>query len=247
MPMASRSLAVFSFVGLFAACASSTKSQDLADATPQPSQEPARQGDVAPPAASASAAASPPVAEKKPSKSDTLAEKLLAGAIGWNDKEGAFVVVTRYSEEGSGESTMIKVTPNKLDQKADTLCSPGLADCSNTAAAAKKAAAFLDAHKLEDTTLLEAVELKPEGEPAGELTSLKAKLVWKKDHLDLTRDKKTTSLRKIGDMKDFKLTATKAAASPDGKMLIVLVAYDPGSKYGKGLNQGFDAYTYPVP
>lgn len=194
---------------------------------------------------SASASGGPAANEK----TQRIAEKLLAGGVGWIPERKAFVVITTFTQEGTGTGVLASVaTETDNYQNEKILCPPEL-DCSQDSnKLLAEAKSWIDAEKLGNALMLELTDLKPSGgQPAADIGGIGGRLVWKRDHFDVVRGTKSTSMPKAEFPKEFVATPAQVTASPDGTLLIALFQMDPGGNYGKGFNQHVDVKVFKVP
>lgn len=214
-------------------------------ANAKPAAEPAAET-TAEPEASAEAEPSDEVAD---AKRERLAEKLLAGSIGWNAQRKVFLIVSTYTEEGSGTGVIATVASEKDAYESQaTLCEVGAGCESDSELLLSKASAWLKKEKLDKAIALEAVEFKPiAGFPTAHIGSLGGKLVFRKDHFDVVRGFKAQPLPKLEFAKEFTPTASQAAATPDGSLAVALFYMDPGANYAKGFNMHVDIKVFSVP
>lgn len=196
--------------------------------------------------AAASASASAPAANEKTQR---IAEKLLAGGIGWIPERKAFAVITTFTQEGTGTGVLASVATEADNyQNEKILCAPEL-DCAQDAnKLMAEAQSWIDKEGLGNALVLEVTDLKPSGgQPAADVGAIGGRLLWKRDHFDVVRGTKSTSMAKAEFAKEFVATPAQVTASPDGSLLIALFQMDPGANYGKGFNQHVDVKVFKVP
>jgi len=195
------------------------------------------------PSDSAAASASAEVGPQTDEKLERTAERLLSGWVGWDPTRTAFVVVTSFSQEGTGQGVIAAVVTEEVDYDGqDVLCDPGACDASSPALVTPTMS-WLKKEKLESIVVFEPVVFGPGGAavlPGG-------KLVWKKDHVDSVRGFKITSLPKLEVGKEFSATPAQAAQSPDGAFALVLFRMDPGENYKDGFNPHVEPRMYRTP
>lgn len=229
------------------------------DEDPIPEKKPTAAVFVEPPASTAAPSAialgsttpAPPEAPAR-TKTERLAEKLALGWIVFDAPTSRFVAVTSFAEEGNGVGIVGVVLPTSGDKpQFFTLCEPEEECISGEepdAENVERIDEWLSGREMERAMAIEPVEFTQDKPPiTATLPSLAATLVWKTDHLELTRNKKTAKLAKLEIDKEFTARPFRAAASPDGKHLCVLFEMDPGQNYVKGFNLHVEAATYAVP
>lgn len=211
---------------------------------------------LAPASASQSASAEPDpsaaltgAAPTDQEKASRIADKLLAGWIGWNAKRKAFIVVTTFSEAGRSTGVLGSIADDQNAYDGETtLCDPQDPCEPGSQALVDRAAAWIEEQGLTGTLLLESVPFKEEGgASSADLVALGGKLVFKRDHFEIARGTATQALPKAELAKEFAPHPSQAAASPDGAFVIALVQMDPGKNAAKGFNDYVDLRVYKVP
>jgi hypothetical protein len=246
-----------SFAGLvalsFVACVQTSSTQKWG---PDASERPAKK-------AKASASVDVEPGEEPPADDDEqnqirraerVAARLLDGKVAWAPAKKAFLVITAFSEEGTGTGTTAEILversdPNAANEDGETaLCEPG-APCDGDADELLRAATdwVLDAGA-DTAVILEPVSFPEKGPASIDMGAIGGKLVWTRDHLDVVRSKKApTSLPKISVDKGWTIKPIAAAPSPSGELVLVLFDMDPGAKYTQGFNAFVETRVYKVP
>jgi len=198
------------------------------------------------------AAASAPAPDKQQgedasAKRSRLAERLLDGWVAWHPERKVFAVVSSYTEQGKGAGVIATLSSESDDYAEQaTICAPGAA--CDSAALVASTRAWLEQEKLDGALALELSDFKPAlGFPTADIGALGGKLVWKKDHFDLIRGLKVSSLAKVELAPEFKPTVAQATATPDGALIIALFQMDPGQNAAKGFNAHVDIKVLRAP
>lgn len=188
------------------------------------------------------------VAPTDQEKASRIADKLLAGWIGWNAKRKAFVVVTTFSEAGSSTGVLGSIADDQNAYDGETtLCDPQDPCEPGSQTLVDRTAAWIEEQGLTGTLLLESVPFKEEsGGQSAELVAIGGKLVFKRDHFEIARGTATQALPKADLAKEFVPHPSQAAASPDGAYVIALVQMDPGKNGAKGFNDYVDLRVYKI-
>lgn len=187
--------------------------------------------------------------EEDRGKRERLAAKLLSGAIGWHNERKVFVVVSTFTQEGTG-SGVIATVASEADAYEDqvTLCDPEAGCDADSAQLLASTTQWLGEAKLDGALALETSSFKPiAGFPTAQVGALGGKLVWKRDHFVIVRGYKPTPLPKLEFAPEFKPTLAEASATPDGSLAIALFRMDPGANYAKGFNEHVDIKVFRVP
>jgi hypothetical protein len=187
-------------------------------------------------------------------RAERVAARLLDGKVAWLPAKKAFLVITAFSEEGTGVGTTAELLveradPNAANEDGETsLCEPGAA-CDGDPDELLRAATdwVLDAGA-DSAVILEPVPFGDKGVPSVELGAIGGKLTWTKDHLDVVRPKKApVALPKLLVDKEWTIKPVAAAPSPSGDLVLVLFDMDPGAKYTQGFNAFVETRVYKVP
>lgn len=187
----------------------------------------------------------PPTDQEKASR---IADKLLAGWIGWDPKRKAFVVITTFSEAGGAAGVLGSITDDRNAYDGETtLCEPQDPCEPGSQALVDRTAAWLEEQGLTGTLLLESVPFKDEAQtPTADLVAIGGKLVFKRDHFEIARGTATQALPKADLAKEFAPHPSQAAASPDGAYVVALIQMAPGKNASKGFNDYVDIRVYKL-
>lgn len=220
--------------------------EPIGEARSRASADGANQEPVDPEASPSASASGRPAANEKTQR---IAEKLLAGGVGWIPERKAFAVITTFTQEGTGTGVLASVATETDNYQNEKILCPPEQDCSQDSnKLLAEAKSWIDKEGLGNALMLELTDLKPSGgQPAADIGGIGGRLVWKRDHFEVVRGTKSTSMAKAEFAKEFVATPAQVTASPDGTLLIALFQMDPGGNYGKGFNQHVDVKVFKVP
>ncbi|MBL8742930.1 MAG: hypothetical protein JNK04_17595, partial [Myxococcales bacterium] len=186
-------------------------------------------------------------------RAERVAARLLDGKVGWLPSKKAFLVLTAFSEEGTGTGTTAELLverpdPNAPNEDGETsLCEPGAACDGDPDELLRAATDWVLDTGADSAVILEPVSFSAAA-PSADIGAIGGKLVWARDHLDVVRPKKApASLPKLQVEKEWTIKPIAAAPSPAGDLVLVLFDMDPGKKYSEGFNAFVETRLYKVP
>jgi len=187
-------------------------------------------------------------------RAERVAARLLDGKVGWLVGKKAFLVITAFSEEGTGVGTTAEILieradPNAANEDGETsLCEPGAACDGDPDELLRAATDWVLDTGADSAVILEPVPFGDKGPPSVDIGAIGGKLTWSKDHLDVVRPKKApAALPKLVVDKEWTIKPVAAAPSPSGDLVLVLFDMDPGAKYNQGFNAFVETRAYKVP
>lgn len=187
-------------------------------------------------------------------RAERVAARLLDGKVAWLQSKKAFLVITAFSEEGTGVGTTAELLieradPNAANEDGETsLCEPGAACDGDPDELLRAATDWVLDSGAEDAVILEPVPFGEKGVPSVEIGAIGGRLTWTKDHLDVVRPKKAPApLPKLVVDKEWTIKPVAAAPSPSGELVVVMFDMDPGAKYTEGFNAFVETRVYKVP
>ncbi len=187
-------------------------------------------------------------------RAERVAARLLDGKVAWLPAKKAFLVITAFSEEGTGVGTTAELLteradPNAANEDGETsLCEPGAACDGDPDELLRAATDWVLDTGADSAVILEPVAFSDKGVPSVEVGAIGGRLTWTRDHLDIVRPKKPpVSLPKLSVDKEWTTKPVAAAPSPSGELVLVMFDMDPGAKYAQGFNAFVETRVYKVP
>jgi hypothetical protein len=187
-------------------------------------------------------------------RAERVAARLLDGKVAWLPGKKAFLVITAFSEEGTGVGTTAELLteradPNSANEDGETsLCEPGAACDGDPDELLRAATDWVLDSGADSAVILEPTPFGEKGVLSVEVGAIGGRLTWSKDHLDVVRPKKApASLPKLVVDKEWTIKPVAVAPSPSGDLVLVLFDMDPGAKYAQGFNAFVETRVYKVP
>lgn len=187
-------------------------------------------------------------------RAERVAARLLDGKVAWLPAKKAFLVITAFSEEGTGVGTTAELLieradPNAANEDGETsLCEPGAACDGDPDELLRAATDWVLDTDADNAVILEPVAFNDKGVPSVEMGAIGGRLTWTRDHLDVVRPKKApVALPKIAVDKEWTIKPVAAAPSPSGELVVVMFDMDPGARYAQGFNAFVETRVYRVP